>query len=109
MNDDGWIRRHFPNLRRGRYKITSPYDEAYKCIAWAAGDTERWWWPVNSVYSFWPPNLPYEEAVEGFVRAFQTLGYQPCKDSKLEPKYEKLAIYTKPDGTPTHMARQLQS
>ena len=35
----------FPKLRGKAYQVTSPRNEAYNCIAWAAGDTTDWWWP----------------------------------------------------------------
>lgn len=35
----------FPGLRETEYTLTSPEDRGYNCIAWAAGDLSRWWWP----------------------------------------------------------------
>src|SRR5207244_363796 len=35
----------FPGLRGTSYRITSPPDSAYNCVAWAAGDQASWWWP----------------------------------------------------------------
>ena len=43
------------------YRITSPKDRAYNCVAWAAGDSVRWWEPgasghiVDGVSYYWPP------------------------------------------------------
>jgi hypothetical protein len=31
----------FPALRHGGYRITSPVDKRYNCIAYALGDTAR--------------------------------------------------------------------
>ncbi len=54
--------------------------------------------------------LPLAETLESFVAAFNTLGYQLCDFSDaLEPGFEKVAIYAKADGRPTHMARQLET
>ncbi|HEY7428267.1 MAG TPA: hypothetical protein VH682_28795 [Gemmataceae bacterium] len=36
----------FPRLNGTAYRITSPASDVYNCIAWAAGETNRWWWPV---------------------------------------------------------------
>ena len=35
----------FPGLRTAPFRITSPADLKYNCIAWAADDTSNWWWP----------------------------------------------------------------
>ena len=35
----------FPGLRNSAYRVTSPAARDYNCIAWAAGDATRWWWP----------------------------------------------------------------
>jgi hypothetical protein len=40
---------------------------------------------------------------------FSSLGYAPCSAAALEPGYDKIAIFTSADGTPTHAARQLSS
>jgi hypothetical protein len=37
------------------------------------------------------------------------MGYQTCKDAKMESGYQKLALYVNAGGAPTHMARQLPS
>jgi hypothetical protein len=37
----------FPALLGSGYQVTSPRDEAYNCIAWAAGDTTDCWWPAD--------------------------------------------------------------
>lgn len=96
----------FGNLRNSRYRITSPDTPFYNCIAWAAGETHRRWWPIGA---YWPDDAPNEETVESFIVAFRTLEYEPCEDGRLEKGYQKLAIYVDATGTPTHMARQLDS
>ena len=35
----------FPALVGTGYFVTSPATPEYNCIAWAAGETDRWWWP----------------------------------------------------------------
>jgi hypothetical protein len=95
----------FRNLRQTRYTITSPQDVLYNCIAFEAGETHRWWWPT--IGGFWPANVPRDETLQGFIRAFGTLGYSPCDDGELEAGLEKVAIYVDEHNTPTHMARQL--
>jgi hypothetical protein len=97
----------FSGLEATPYKITSPVTRSYNCIAFAAEDDTRWWWPADDTY--WPSNVPKEETLESFIKAFEMLGYAPCENGELEPNYKKVAIYTDKQNTPTHMARQLPS
>jgi hypothetical protein len=103
-----WQPNELPNLTDGNRVITSPLSRRYNCIGWAAGIDVQWWWPVGRYY--WPPNVPREETVEAFVRAFATIGYIECQDGSLEAGFEKVAIYAAHDAggglTPTHAARQ---
>ena len=55
---------------------------------------------------YWPNGIPEEETIDAFVAIFCATGYIPCDSGKLEPDYEKVAIYYK-SGSPTHAARQL--
>ncbi|MHB1426826.1 MAG: DUF7689 domain-containing protein [Gemmataceae bacterium] len=97
----------FPRLRGTAYRITSPASEVYNCIAWAAGDTGHWWWPGDPARTYWPIGTPRLETLEAFRDAFATLGYVVCAQADLEPGFEKIALFTEADGTPTHAARQL--
>jgi hypothetical protein len=47
----------FPGLVGKEYQITSPRDEVYNCIAWAAGVTNDWWWPDKAGQGYWPPTF----------------------------------------------------
>ena len=115
MNEDWiarvkvWIERDFPNLSASGYEITSPDTIDYNCIAWAAGDDRRWWWPDSQYIEYWPEGVPREVTVEAFQQAFQTIGYEVCPDDSLEPGYQKIAIYADSNGKPTHIARQLEN
>lgn len=102
------LARIFPQLESAPYKVTSPEDVKYNCVAWAAGPGEvrRKWWPAPSPFYYWPVE-PREETVAGFIRAFGQLGYAVCDTGDLEPGYERLAVYADETDTPTHMARQL--
>jgi hypothetical protein len=103
----------FPRLEMHHLQVTSNPTPEYNCIAWAAGDNTRWWWPVESAGGqqlggpYWPEGLSRQPTLENFVAAFATLGYEECETAGLEPGYEKVAIYAGPDGRPTHAARQL--
>ncbi len=99
----------FPNLKNTGFKITSPRTIEYNCIAWAAEDQESWWWPDQNKQYYWPPDVPREENIEAFIKAFEILGYRVCQDIKFEKGFIKIAIYAEPNGKPTHAARQLES
>jgi hypothetical protein len=98
----------FPGLRGRRYAITSPGDGHYNCIAWAAGDTGRWWWPDEDEEDTWPAGVARVETVAAFRDAFATLGYTACDHEGLETGYEKVAVFAL-TGVPKHAARQLPS
>ena len=97
----------FPGLCGSGYLVTSPEDIRYNCVAWAAADEERWWWPDED--SYWPEGVAREETVAALLAAFQSLGFVPCDGPLLEEAYEKVALYAAAGGIPTHVARQLQS
>jgi len=99
------IERDFPRLFDSGYSIESPATPFYNCIAWAADDTSRWWWPDDT--SYWPSAAPRTETIETFVKAFESLGYTVCENADYEAGFEKVSIYINHDGTPTHAARQL--
>src|SRR5437660_406471 len=106
MPDDP-LERLFPALREVGFEATSPRDPGYNCVAWAAGDTTRWWWPAESPFAYWPNGVEREESLTSFIRAFATLGYEPASSGDYEPQFEKLAIFASGDGVPTHVARQI--
>lgn len=98
----------FPRLVPGNHRLTSPETPRYNCIAWAAEDASKWWWPTD-IYSYWPVGVPQEESPEAFTEAFARLGYAPAVDGAFDPGKTKVAIYVGADGKVTHMARQLPS
>lgn len=98
---------YFPNLRNGS-AITSPPTAHYNCIAWAANDAKRRWWPQPGDW-YWPRPHNNVASVTEFEQVFFELGYTiaPLDDS-LVPTCEKIAIYVSNlTGLVTHMARQL--
>ncbi len=106
MAVDEDLEEHFPRLKATAYRATSPETPAYNCIAWAAGDTSRWWWPDAMLVAYWPPGAPREDTVGAVASTCEILGYEECEESGVEPGYEKLAIYGVGDQ-PKHAARQL--
>jgi len=93
--------------------VTSPKSNGYNCIAWAAGDNTRWWWPVPlRGLNYWPRGIPREETLPAFIGAFGTRGFAPCADSSLQNGIEKVALFARRAGgllIPTHAALQLES
>lgn len=101
-----WIRMNFPRLRNGEYEETSELTCLYNCIAWAAEDQERWWWPSED--SFWPVEIE-DDSIRSFHNAFRTArNYEPCDHGDHEEHFQKVAIYAIGDRV-KHMARQLDS
>src|SRR5437016_1209534 len=98
------IRTFLPRLESGRFSITSPKSAYYNCIAWAAEDTTRWWWPDGQNY--WPNEIPRKRNLDAFVQLFQSLGYEICEKADLEEDFKKVALFVGAAGIPTHAARQ---
>jgi hypothetical protein len=98
----------FPALANGGFRVTSPVNQRYNCIAHAAGDLKIWWWPfpadVAEVY--WPAGVTRAETLPAFRAAFATLGFTECKGEDVEPGFEKIAIFTNTEGVPLHASRQ---
>lgn len=104
---------NFPNLNSSNYFITSKPTRSYNCIAWAAGEINRWWEPDDAKQYFWPEKAPREFTISAYIAAFSTIGYEECQTGIFEKRYEKVAIYGLPLAMgifyPTHAARQLKS
>jgi hypothetical protein len=119
MRDCSWILAQpgeFQNVRPDNFVCSSDRTNhlpcgGYNCIAWAAGKTDQWWWPINDPCAFWPiPLDPVEpESLEQFIKAFESEGYTVCKNAKFQNGFEKVAIYVDDLGDPTHAARSLPS
>jgi hypothetical protein len=88
---------------------SSKSEDCYNCIAWAANVTTDWWWPVGPGKTHWPAGAPQVANLEAFREAFATLGYVVCSGEELEPGFEKIALFAKEQGGPSHAARQLDS
>jgi hypothetical protein len=108
----------FENIRPDNFRCTSDRttdrpNNGYNCIAWAVGKTDQWWWPSDVPGAFWPKGLPKElpeqETIENFIKAFETEGYAVCDHGHFENGFEKVAIFVDNHGTPAHAARLLPS
>jgi hypothetical protein len=98
----------FPRLLPGSYRITSPATPDYNCLAWAVGETNRFWGVSRG--RFWPADLPENNeqvlALPTLERAFATYGFVRSADGFLVEGVEKIALYANDAGW-THAARQL--
>jgi hypothetical protein len=100
------IEEHFPNLATCEYRQTSEQTGAYNCVAWALGDSERWWEPIGRGYH-WPVGLPFTQTVKGLIGMLNHEGFKVCPDDSLEADFEKVAIYANGPNY-EHIARQLE-
>ena len=98
----------FPGLAGSpHFKITSPQTPTYNCIAYAAHDFRRWWWPDAPGVFYWPLGAPRVPTLMAFQSAFERLGFRLTGfDEAPEQGTEKVAIFAR-DTAPTHAARQL--
>ncbi|WP_324752100.1 DUF7689 domain-containing protein [Roseovarius sp. Pro17] len=93
----------FPNIQPSAL-ITSPQTEVYNCIAYAAGDMTRWWWPDAMGMCYWPPGAMRLSTLPAFQIAYETLGFQLCADDSFVEGVEKIAIFHL-HNEPTHAAK----
>ncbi len=96
------------SLGNSPYKITSPRDPKYNCIAYAVGDLSQFWDQISIRGYYWPPGAGSVDTLAGWVSIFEIHGYTETTDRTLEIEYEKIAIYESADG-PEHVARQKAS
>ena len=105
-----WPQHELPNLADDNCAVTSPATRRYNCIAWAAGEDFRNWWPDPFGVGYWPPTVARSVTTEAFLRAYGTLGFTLCFDGTREAGIDKIALFGKgPAGSelPTHAALQL--
>jgi hypothetical protein len=97
-----------PGLKLHPYRITSPVDPKYNCVAFAVGDLNNFWDAVGVRGYYWPSPEADAGTVEGWIKVFQLHGYSETYERVIEAQYEKIAIYATEDG-PQHVARQKAS
>jgi hypothetical protein len=119
VKDCSWLlqsphRTNYENIRPDNFVCSSDRTNhrpcgGYNCIAWAAGKTDKWWWPIDDPCAFWPiPIDPINPVtLEQFIKAFESEGFSKCRNGRFENGFEKVAIYVDADDEPTHAARWL--
>ena len=100
------LEQSFPRLTEGNYLITSEPSNAYNCVAWALGDTSRFWYDVKIKGYYWPPGVGSADTIEGWKHVFAIHGYHETDSAEFDPAFEKIAIYVDAEGVPNHVARQ---
>lgn len=88
------LTRIFPNLWGGGYAVIGPPSDQYNCIAYAAGDTSQHWEDDNP-NSYWHPDAKRGTTTADLAVLFRKLGFKKCGGPRLEPKYQKVALYGK--------------
>ncbi len=114
MGEEVQILAAFPGLKSDPdFKITSPQNPNYNCIAWAYHYDNRWMWPggIETKYAdgfhFWPDGVGDTTDVSAFIDAFKMKGFEICENADFENGYRKIALYVKPGTTEcTHASRQ---
>src|SRR5262249_39325439 len=99
-----------PRLRPDSFRVTSPPDRVYNCVAWAVGVTADWWWPhedPREAYS--PPGALRVRTLQVFRATFASLGYTMRSAAETEPRLVKVADFADPVGVPSRVARQRPS
>lgn len=100
------LRRLFPKLFGGQYRLMSGRTKRYNCLAWAAGENNIWRQAPPD--GMWPIGILDDGSVESAIQFFETYGFTPTTldDVSVEPGVIKIAIYGDDEGY-THAARQL--
>ena len=88
-------------------KAISPIDRFYNCVAWALGDQDHWWEPLegNFPLTHWPiKRAGY--SIEHYIEMFESQGFLICQGSAFEAGFEKIVLYIDSNGKFLHVSRQ---
>ncbi len=95
------------------FKITSPKDVKYNCIAWAFGlHNDRWMQfdttpRFDGVWYWWPVGVKLSPSISAYIEAFKTKGFDLCDTCELEVGFIKIALYrTRGTDNCSHASRQ---
>jgi len=101
------LERLFPALSESVYLKSSEQDPAYNCFAFAVHDTGQYWQKIAVHGYYWP--LERDDRVEDWVEALRLNSFKVTGNGDLESGFEKVCIYVNADGSPEHVARQIES
>jgi hypothetical protein len=104
----------FPNLASdSQFKITSPANPDYNCLAWACHYDNRWMQPYPRSYDgthYWPDGAKKGDDIECLIDAYRKKGYELCENGIHEEGFQKIALYVAKGTTSwTHASRELLS
>ena len=99
-----WLNVEFLNLRAEGFTVVDPPSDRYNCIAYAAGDTSKWW--DHTPRRYWPPYATRSPSIESLQEVFAGLGFGECDDGSLVAGYQKVALY-EDDGEYQHASIQM--
>jgi len=68
----------FPGLQSSPFRVTSPADGKYNCIAWAANDSSDWWWPTGDAPPVWPSTVVRELTLDAFTALLPRSATSAC-------------------------------
>ena len=97
----------FPKLSKKDHLVTSDRDPYYNCIAFAAGITDKKYWPNWHPDYTWLDSVPRAATLDAFIKFYESFGYSGPSDESFVDGIEKVAIFTDKSGTPTHAAKQI--
>lgn len=89
--------------------LNSPPDASYNCIAWAANQTDVWWWPSPFILPgyYWPPDVPANTRLDSFYLAYKTLGYEVIREEDIDDFLHVIAIMGKDENNVCHAMKRL--
>ena len=96
----------FPKLSSEGFEIVERASYQYNCIAFAAGNTNRWW--DHNRNHYWPEYAARSNSIESLKEVFVGMGFERCADSSREDGYRKVALYGE-QGVWKHAAVQTPS
>jgi hypothetical protein len=88
------INRKYPDLMN-KYTIIGRPDDCYNSIAWAMGDTQRYWDPHPYTYGYWPNDLDKELTADVLLKLFFSHGYTISENTQYENGARKVVIYVR--------------
>ena len=86
MDTSNWtdlLVKAFPNLRYEGCNVVEPPSERYNCIAYAGGDTSRWW--DHNQRNYWPAYATRSNSIDSLIEVFIGIRFEICDDSRAEP------------------------
>ena len=102
-----WIDQDLPHLAAEGYEVTSNPTDEYNCIAYAVGETDRWWTHAGGDDYYWPEHASSTPSIASLIEVFTGLGYEPCEEAEDEAGFRKVALYADRQGDWTHVAVKL--